>query len=190
MLERIVTPAEPFRAIGELEMRLHAITRRVDLMPFLNGADFLEPFGVVMSLDLDFLTPQDRGRLVLLSERHQGLSLNEAGVGPERVIEGFEGARQRLQGLLRLALQIKDASLLQRHFAINAALPALEQIVDVGAQPFGDHSKDTDGRSGLAHFNLIEEGPREIFASDAGEAHSPLVPDPADPLSQGLSFWH
>src|SRR5205814_5994347 len=117
--------------------------------------------------------------------------LGESGIGADRP-RSLVKAAQADERPLRLAPQQQDPRALERELSIDLRRAALEQVVDVSAEPVGDDTQHSQRRLCPSELDLAQERPREVPASDLGQADAALARQAPHPPAQGLAFvwWH
>ncbi len=90
----------------------------------------------------------------------------------------------------RLAARDQDASPFERQLPIEVRRPALEQVVDLGPEPAGDNPQHPRRRLAATHLDLVQERSAEVIATDLRQTESPLLPQPADALSESFLPGH
>src|SRR5207245_8769197 len=124
------------------------------------------------------------------SQRTQYLRLAQARVRAHGPVGGTHGIIERRQSAARLAARKQHASPLERKLAVETRQPALEEVVDLGAQPARDHSQHPRRGLAPAELDLVEESAAEVAAADLGKAHAPLLSDAANALAESLLPRH
>src|SRR6267378_652550 len=124
------------------------------------------------------------------SQRTQCLRLAQARVRAHGPVGGTHGITERGQSPARLAACEQHAGPLERKLSVEIRQPALEEVVDLGAQPARDHAQNPRRGLAAAELDLVEERAAEVATADLGKAHAPFLTDAADALAEGLLPRH
>jgi hypothetical protein len=118
------------------------------------------------------------------------LRVGEPGVGSERPVVAVDRRPDRDQRPAGVALEQENARFLHGQLTLDAGLPPLEQVLDLGAEPVGDDPQDPDRRPRLAHLHLVEEGTAEVVSDHGRKTHPAIGSDPADTLAEAFLLFH
>ena len=194
MLERVIASRRAEGAVGQPEMDAnrgpHLPAPNREGLPALQGAQAFESMGVAVGGDDLLLPGKDRVGFLGAPDRPQRLGLAQPRIRAELPVGRVGGLGKGGQGAPRLATGDKHTRPFQRQLAIEVRRPALEQEVNLGAEPAGDHPQNPRRRLAATQLDLVQERAAEVAAADLGQAQTPLLAEPADALAESLSPGH
>src|SRR2546422_1546614 len=79
---------------------------------------------------------------------------------------------------------------LESELTVDVGQPAFEEVLDLGAEPAGDHSEHARRRLAATELDLVEERSAEVHAAYLGQAQAATLPQPADALAEGFRLRH